>query len=385
MVKADRRDEVVGVGISFLLLSTIGIALRSYCRICVVKKFGWDDWAALVAWLVYIPFCIIVIDSVRYGVGLRRALIDPPSKIPIGFKYRWFGEIPFVLSNMALRASIAIMLLRIAVHRIHKIIVWTFLIFAEVYGLIFILLFIFQCNPVQYFWGRLKDNGDGKGECLGGDILAIAGYIFSAIYSSTDWVMAIMPVLLMWNVQMNTRVKISVAMVLSLGVVASVASIVRIPYLHTLDDKVEFLHSTVDVALWSVIECGIGIFASALATLRPLFHAALRTQGLSSSYQKTPRNGSGATKDYELGTVTGKGRATVSTNIFAEAAPPGDVEKRNTSNGIFGEQRDKNGQRIQRSNSQEVLFTYGSNDGISVYDRDRGMRRTDIEQVISHV
>jgi hypothetical protein len=36
-------------------------------------------------------------------------------------------------------------------------------------------------------------------------------------------------------------------------------------------DVSDFLYSTMDVAIWSTVEVGIGILASAAATLRPLF------------------------------------------------------------------------------------------------------------------
>jgi hypothetical protein len=50
------------------------------------------------------------------------------------------------------------------------------------------------------------------------------------------------------------------------------------PYVHTLKDTSDFLYSTTEVAIWSGLETGIGLFASNLATLRPLF---MRFYGLS--------------------------------------------------------------------------------------------------------
>lgn len=52
---------------------------------------------------------------------------------------------------------------------------------------------------------------------------------------------------------------------------ASTATIVRIPYLNTLQDKADFLYATTNVGILSTCEVGIGIAASAAATLRPLF------------------------------------------------------------------------------------------------------------------
>ncbi|KAH2398515.1 hypothetical protein KXW64_005202 [Aspergillus fumigatus] len=55
----------------------------------------------------------------------------------------------------------------------------------------------------------------------------------------------------------------------SLACIASSAVIIRIPWVHTFADP-DFLYATVEIALWSNIEVGLGISAGSLATLRPL-------------------------------------------------------------------------------------------------------------------
>ena len=45
----DRSGEAVAVIIFFLSLSTVAVSLRCYCRIRVVKSFGWEDWLAIMA------------------------------------------------------------------------------------------------------------------------------------------------------------------------------------------------------------------------------------------------------------------------------------------------------------------------------------------------
>ena len=52
---------------------------------------------------------------------------------------------------------------------------------------------------------------------------------------------------------------------------ASTTTIVRFPYLNTLQDKTDFLYATSNVGILSTSEIGIGIMTSAAATLRPLF------------------------------------------------------------------------------------------------------------------
>lgn len=52
---------------------------------------------------------------------------------------------------------------------------------------------------------------------------------------------------------------------------ASVATIARIPYAKQLLSNPDYLYNFSDLAMWSIVECGIAITASSLATLRPLF------------------------------------------------------------------------------------------------------------------
>ena len=59
------------------------------------------------------------------------------------------------------------------------------------------------------------------------------------------------------------------------GSSGSIASIVRFPYLYQLTETEDFLWANTDVALWSIVEVGMGVTASSLATMRPLFEAFL--------------------------------------------------------------------------------------------------------------
>jgi hypothetical protein len=56
---------------------------------------------------------------------------------------------------------------------------------------------------------------------------------------------------------------------------ASIATIIRIPYVHTLGNEQNFLYATTDVAIWSCSETGLAITAACGAVLRPLFREAL--------------------------------------------------------------------------------------------------------------
>ena len=117
---------------------------------------------------------------------------------------------------MFLKLSIGIMLLRIAVAKVHKIIIYTTLVVIELYGAFFFFLFVLQCRPSSYFWTRYAG---GTGTCIDPTITVDATYAYSAISCCADWILGIIPVFLVWNLQMNIRTKLSVAAILALGAV----------------------------------------------------------------------------------------------------------------------------------------------------------------------
>lgn len=57
-----------------------------------------------------------------------------------------------------------------------------------------------------------------SGTCVDREIVARGVYVYSSVNIVLDWLYAILPMPLLWNLQMNTRVKLSVMFVLSLGV-----------------------------------------------------------------------------------------------------------------------------------------------------------------------
>jgi len=77
-----------------------------------------------------------------------------------------------------------------------------------------VILLAFQCSPVSYFWMRFLGE---SGKCISGKIVADLAYCHAAILTASDWTLGIIPIFLVWNLKMNSRTKISVALILALG------------------------------------------------------------------------------------------------------------------------------------------------------------------------
>ncbi|APA14512.1 hypothetical protein sscle_13g092820 [Sclerotinia sclerotiorum 1980 UF-70] len=291
---ANRGPQIQGVVIFFIVLTTVSVWLRTYCRAFIIKNFGWDDILAVISWAFFLVYSSFALLAVTYGSG-QHVWDIPPEHVPIGLKYWWLCEPVYVVSNMALKLSIAVFLLRLSNLPMHRYIILGTLVVCEIGGIFYFLVFIFQCQPSNYFWTKYTG---GTGKCINANIPVDAGYAYSAITCATDWILSLIPIWVVWNLQMTPRDKISVAIILAMGAVASTATIIRIPYLHDLSNIADFLFATVDIAIWSTAETGIGITACSVATLRPLFRSFFARTKMFGSSTKGPSNPSNAWGGY---------------------------------------------------------------------------------------
>lgn len=151
----------------------------------------------------------------------------------------------------------------------------------------------------RMFWRQLTTvlTSAASGTCQKMISLQTVSYIVSAIQMATDWVCAAIPCFIVAGLQMSRRRKISVIAILGLGVSASVATCVRMPYLKYYDTarypeeiackfifqrlrhidtfanavcccKIDHLGV---ISITSNVECCLGIIACSLPPLRKLF------------------------------------------------------------------------------------------------------------------
>ena len=119
-----------------------------------------------------------------------------------------------MLSNMAIKASIGIQLLRLAIQPRYRNTIYAVLVVTELYSFAYFFIFVFQCSPSSYFWTRLSGS---SGTCLNPHVTINATYAYSAITCVGDWTFAILPCFLVWGLQMDTQKKIYLIIILSMG------------------------------------------------------------------------------------------------------------------------------------------------------------------------
>lgn len=270
-----------------LAIATIAILLRIWARL-IIKGFGLDDWLMILGWALLV-FCTIAdYLCIGYGVG---AHADRLTEYQIEQAKKWFlvAGITYAAATAPVKASICVVILRITRHKVYRWILYV-VIFLSVSGsFIRVVTYLARCQPLEAAWNPLK------GKCGSTSILTNVSYFFGAICILTDWVCAILPAFILWNVQLSTKLKAYIGIMLALGVLASVATIVRMKYLLNYQDPDDYVYGITPIAIWSNMECCVGIVAGSLATMRPLLRLCclpgLNTSGISKTAESGKSHG----------------------------------------------------------------------------------------------
>lgn len=83
---------------------------------------------------------------------------------------------------------------------------------------------LITCRPIAAKWNP------GLGSCNGNEIILLGSYAFSLIAVLSDFACAFIPYLIVRKLEMPRRTKITITGILGFGILASIASIIRIPY-----------------------------------------------------------------------------------------------------------------------------------------------------------
>lgn len=143
------------------------------------------------------------------------------------------------------KLSIGVFLLRIVTNHAYVWILYGAMFLNVVTGLAYFFVTMFQCHPVSYFWNKTPP---AVGSCISIDIIIGLGYLYSALNILCDFTFALLPIIIVRNLNMPRHLKMITVPLLSMGCIASSGVVVRLAYVDTLRDpdflcKISYLSS----------------------------------------------------------------------------------------------------------------------------------------------
>ncbi|KAH6857012.1 hypothetical protein B0I37DRAFT_88884 [Chaetomium sp. MPI-CAGE-AT-0009] len=310
----NRALSLTAVNIAALTLALTITALRCFVRIYMLKAFGPDDWLMLAAAACFSVYCSVSFAGLAHGTGYHRE--DLSQEAYSTARMWWYCCYPTYALTMCLtKISMALFFRRVIIERLHKRILAAAALLTIGSCLIFFFASIFQCWPVSYYW----DKNSQTGKCIPDGIIIALVLLFSVINIITDFTFALMPAWVLSHLNMKSKTKVALALLMALGCVASAAVVIRLPYVHLIASE-DFLYDTIDIAIWSTTEQGLAITAGGLATLQPLVKLVAFKLGFSTSRPSLPHpSGYGNSMPMPTGSIAVKRSFTHRTETMTPA------------------------------------------------------------------
>ncbi|KAL8832142.1 MAG: hypothetical protein Q9170_005001 [Blastenia crenularia] len=260
-----------------ITIATVIVILRCYTKFLLIKSPGWDDYTCIAGLIAAVARTAV--DFVgRYQFGAGRHFRDIPPENYNGYitTVAVDGYL-YVLAISLAKVSLLLFLYRIfAVDRGFRIAAWTCGAVLTIWSTVTILLAIFSCRPVAASW-NVKLRADPKTVCnpKSYDVENIYGFC-NVI---TDVVLMIMPVPLVWHLQMDRKRKIGIVLVFATGAFVCAVAIIRQYIAYTSGEGTDPSWGIIPIKIWMALEVNIAIIIACLPALTPLFK---RVPGLTS-------------------------------------------------------------------------------------------------------
>ncbi|KAK8112457.1 hypothetical protein PG984_012983 [Apiospora sp. TS-2023a] len=147
---------------------------------------------------------------------------QPPIK-PAGNAKGLIG-LSYAIAIGFVKSSICVALLRLTNERCYRIPLWLVTLSAVVVGVSGVTTMLTLCRPIAANWNK------GLGSCSAAQIIPKLVYMINVMAIITDLVCVILPWFILRKLQMPKRTKYSILFVLRIGILASIGSVMRVPY-----------------------------------------------------------------------------------------------------------------------------------------------------------
>lgn len=187
----------------------------------------------------------------------------------------------YVLNIITIKWALAALYLRVVQKRWQRRLIYWIIGIFTVLKLVPFFLDIFQCGE------PIAQNFIDPTKCpIKWNVMGPINYTFAAFNAIVDWVLTIIPLVVIWQLQMPLHQKISACILVALGSSASIVSVVRIFFIGRLRliGDLSFFANLIVIGYLSSLETSIAMIAIAASAYRPLWHKEKNASSYGSSY-----------------------------------------------------------------------------------------------------
>lgn len=173
----------------------------------------------------------------------------------------------YLVDLAAVKFSILFFYRAISSTRMYRLAVYTVMFLVGAFTISMVFVNAFECKKPSDAWST-EILLQGAGSCT--DLHHIY-YGQAGFNIASDLAILILPMPVVWNLQMKQQKRLAVIGIFSVGSIACLASIIRIYALYLWSSDPDVPYQGARILLWSQIEINTALISSSIPALKPLF------------------------------------------------------------------------------------------------------------------
>ncbi|EGD97227.1 hypothetical protein TESG_04639 [Trichophyton tonsurans CBS 112818] len=262
------------VVIGCFTISSVVVALRTYVRVKIKRNVGWDDWLMLSTLPLLAGITVSNIIGVYHGWGYHIWDNKPEWGVTCRLT-SWCSQIMSVIVATMVKSSILISYMRFFSNTATTLRqgTWIMLHIVVAWGLgISPLLIVYQKQPLSDYW-----NDPTRRNCINNGARIISGSIPHVL---TDIIIWMLPIPTLCKMHLPGREKVVLIILMSFGLVACAASVVRLAYTYViLYVSYDSTWVGYNLWIWNDLEVNLAVICASFPMLRPLARMYLPNWG----------------------------------------------------------------------------------------------------------
>ncbi|KAI1077246.1 hypothetical protein F5B20DRAFT_552833 [Whalleya microplaca] len=259
-------DENIGT----TLIAVTGVLtaltlLTTSCRVWVryqKRILGWDDYTIIaVTLLATVRMAIQAAQVDLFGNGRHRWFLTEDQYMNNNM-LGWYAQILLFATVCLLKISICLLMLRIKNDGAVRILMYIVMGGMIISSLGCIIVLLAECHPIEAYW-------KGNGTCWDTRVRIYVIYFTISFSLLTDAICSMLPMVIIWKVQIRLLRKVSLCCLMGLGLIATGFGIVRAASLRIQSDDLSWHYCI--TAIWSNLELLLGILGANLAVSRSIY------------------------------------------------------------------------------------------------------------------
>jgi hypothetical protein len=188
------------------------VLLRFFSKYIAGSELGLDDWFIAITLGVGIPSSVLTVHGIiSNGIG-RDIWTLTPKQITDFVHVFYAMEILYFAQVAFLKLSLLFFYLRIFPGDMVRRLLWGTVFLDICFGMLFVLIAIFQCRPISYYWNNW--DGEHQGSCLNVNGL---GWSNAVISIALDGWMLALPISQLVSLQLHWKKKVAVSLMFLVG------------------------------------------------------------------------------------------------------------------------------------------------------------------------